>query len=391
MPIVKFDSLEFVETGILKNVRKIFDPIQMDKLLNDIAENGLTQAPSVRRKKQDITKFEIICGERRCRCISKLLEANKECWHKTKQCRLPAREVYSEFYVDVRMDLDDDVDAAIVAIGENEIRVNLSEIELIERVQLYEDMLDGHGNKIFSRKKIAEIMRKPESWVSQSLSLMALPDIALKAISDGLFDRSAGIQLLKLHKSHPHKMADVIEHAKKQVQNGLNEQIQEIQNEIEEIEQEQVEVEQKIAQLNEKIESIPVYETKAVDQTIKEIEKTEEIRDAKLEEGKRAKERFEKLNKGKNSRQITTETLLESASKLGALDKNNPLSMKKVKAIKKDLGEAINDEFYSDKVRELTIMYVTLDFVLGNVKEDEIVNILDLVDERSKKIRSLEE
>lgn len=387
MPIVKFDSLEVIESGIVKNVRQVFDPKKMEQLLEDIAATGLTQAPSVRRKKQDPSKLEIICGNCRYRCISKLLESNRLCWHKTKKCMLPAKEVYSELYVDIRVDCDDDAMAAIVAIGENEVRVNLNEVELIQRTQMLEDVLDEYGEKVFSRKKIAEIMHQSEAWVSQSLSLGALPDIALKALADGVITRSVGLKLLKLAKTHPSKIGEVLEEAKKVVHNGLDEKIAQVQLEIQTIEKEKSEAEMKVAELKEKIDSIPIYEPEAIKYAEEDIEEAEEIVNDKAKEAKEAKERFEKLNKGKNSRQITAEVLVGVASKIGAMNKSDPLTMKKIKEIKKDVAEAINEEFYSDKVKELTIVYLTLDFVLGNVKEDEIVNILDLVESTSKEIR----
>lgn len=168
------DSSEIENTNVIdikKNVALIselnrnkyqprikFDENKLNDLSHSIKKNGVIQPIAVRKDKFEVGKYEIIAGERRW------LAAQKAGLHE-----VPI----------IILDLDDN-EALEVAIVEN---IQREDLNSIEEAKGYERLKNEFK---YDQDKIAEVMSKSRSHVSNTLRLLALPKDIITMIEDGL-------------------------------------------------------------------------------------------------------------------------------------------------------------------------------------------------------------
>ena len=137
--------------------RQIFNEEKLQELANSIKKNGIIQPVAVRPDKSNKSKYQIVAGERRW------LAAQKAGLH--------------ELPITV-LDLDDN-ETLEVAIVEN---IQRDDLNPIEEASAY-----GRLNKEFDydHDKIAKLMSKSRSHVSNTLRLLTLPSDVKSMIEEG--------------------------------------------------------------------------------------------------------------------------------------------------------------------------------------------------------------
>ena len=137
--------------------RNVFDEQKLEELAKSIKKNGIIQPIAVRKTGKNEGEYEIVAGERRW------LAAQKAGLH--------------EVPITV-LDLTDN-ETLEVAIVENIQRENLN---IIEEAKGYERL-----NKEFEydQEKIAKLMSKSRSHISNTLRLLTLPKDVISMLQDG--------------------------------------------------------------------------------------------------------------------------------------------------------------------------------------------------------------
>jgi ParB family chromosome partitioning protein len=157
-----------------------FDEKKLTELSNSIKKNGLIQPIAVRVDSSDTNKFEIIAGERRW------LAAQKAGLHE-----VPI----------VIHDLSDN-ETLEVAIVEN---IQREDLNAIEEARGYERLANEFR---YDQDKIAKMMSKSRSHISNTLRLLTLPDDVISMIADGQLKPGQARPLIGL--SDPSSIAEEI-------------------------------------------------------------------------------------------------------------------------------------------------------------------------------------
>ena len=134
--------------------RKIFDEESLQDLTNSIKERGIIQPIIVRKSKNDISKYEIIAGERRW------LSAQKAGLHE----------------VPVVITNVDDLKSLEFAIIEN---VQRNDLNAIEEARGYQRLIEEFS---YDQEKVAQFIGKSRSHIANFLRLLSLPESVLKLI-----------------------------------------------------------------------------------------------------------------------------------------------------------------------------------------------------------------
>jgi len=134
--------------------RKLFDQENLHELTNSIKELGIIQPIIVRKSNDDISKFEIIAGERR------LLAAQKAGLHE----------------VPVVITEADDLKSLEFAIVEN---VQRNDLNAIEEARGYKRLIEEFS---YDQEKVAQFIGKSRSYIANFLRLLSLPDTVLRLI-----------------------------------------------------------------------------------------------------------------------------------------------------------------------------------------------------------------
>jgi len=134
--------------------RKIFDENNLEDLTNSIKERGMIQPIIVRKSTQDISKFEIIAGERRW------LAAQRAGLHN----------------VPVVITEADDLKSLEFAIVEN---VQRHDLNPLEEAQGYKRLINDFS---YDQEKVSKFIGKSRSYIANSLRLLTLPDDVIKLI-----------------------------------------------------------------------------------------------------------------------------------------------------------------------------------------------------------------
>ena len=136
--------------------RKIFDENNLKELTNSIRERGMIQPIIVRKSVHDISKFEIIAGERRW------LAAQRAGLHN----------------VPVVITEADDLKTLEFAIVEN---VQRHDLNPLEEAQGYKRLIDDFS---YDQEKVSKFIGKSRSHITNSLRLLTLPDDVIKLIEN---------------------------------------------------------------------------------------------------------------------------------------------------------------------------------------------------------------
>ena len=134
--------------------RKNFDENNLQDLTNSIKERGIIQPIIVRKSSENISKYEIIAGERRW------LAAQKAGLHE----------------VPVVITDADDLKSLEFAIIEN---VQRNDLNAIEEAHGYQRLIKEFS---YDQEKVAVFIGKSRSHIANSLRLLTLPDAVLRLI-----------------------------------------------------------------------------------------------------------------------------------------------------------------------------------------------------------------
>lgn len=137
--------------------RAHFDEKKLEELANSIRKNGIIQPIAVREDKTDPGRYEIIAGERRW------LAAQKAGLHE-----VPI----------VVLNLNDS-ESLEVAIVEN---IQRDDLNIIEEARGYKRLADEFE---YDHEKIANLMSKSRSHISNTLRLLSLPKDVIGLIEEG--------------------------------------------------------------------------------------------------------------------------------------------------------------------------------------------------------------
>jgi len=134
--------------------RKIFDEENLEDLTNSIKERGIIQPIIVRKSSENISKYEIIAGERRW------LAAQKAGLHEVPVVIINA----------------DDLKSLEFAIIEN---VQRNDLNAVEEARGYQRLIDEFS---YDQEKVAKFIGKSRSHIANFLRLLGLPEEVLKLI-----------------------------------------------------------------------------------------------------------------------------------------------------------------------------------------------------------------
>jgi len=136
--------------------RKNFDEENLNDLVNSIKERGIIQPIIVRKSEDQISKYEIIAGERRW------LAAQKAGLHE----------------VPVVVTEADDLKSLEFAIVEN---VQRHDLNPLEEAQGYQRLINEFS---YDQEKVSKFIGKSRSHVTNCLRILSLPNEVLKLIED---------------------------------------------------------------------------------------------------------------------------------------------------------------------------------------------------------------
>ena len=134
--------------------RKIFDEVNLEELTKSIEERGIIQPIVVRKSNDDISKYEIIAGERRW------LAAQKAGLHN----------------VPVVITEADDLKSLEFAIVEN---VQRHDLNPLEEAQGYKRLINEFN---YDQEKVSKFIGKSRSYIANSLRLLTLPESVIKLV-----------------------------------------------------------------------------------------------------------------------------------------------------------------------------------------------------------------
>ena len=136
--------------------RKNFDEENLNDLVNSIRERGIIQPIIVRKSEDQISKFEIIAGERRW------LAAQKAGLHE----------------VPVVVTEADDLKSLEFAIVEN---VQRHDLNPLEEAQGYQKLINEFS---YDQEKVSKFIGKSRSHVTNCLRILSLPEEVLKLVEN---------------------------------------------------------------------------------------------------------------------------------------------------------------------------------------------------------------
>ena len=136
--------------------RKIFDETFLEDLTNSIKERGIIQPIIVRKSKQDVSKFEIIAGERR--------------WIAAQRAGLHT--------VPVVITEADDLKSLEFAIVEN---VQRHDLNSLEEARGYKRLIEEFS---YDQEKVSKFIGKSRSYIANALRILNLPNDILKLIEE---------------------------------------------------------------------------------------------------------------------------------------------------------------------------------------------------------------
>ncbi len=171
---------------------KGLDQNEMNALRDAICERGLEASIIVTEdvKTKDGMTYKVVAGERRYRCISRLVAENKECYDPTDGQNRTAHEIYVERGVECKVrNFKTEVEKKIVAIQENVLHEPINDFEMLNQLEWLAK------NGVVQQTEQAKIMSRCEGWVSQSWSLLEKKEI-VDSIRKGKITRTAALNFI---------------------------------------------------------------------------------------------------------------------------------------------------------------------------------------------------
>ena len=136
--------------------RKIFDKAFLEDLTNSIKERGVIQPIIVRKSRHNVSKFEIIAGERR--------------WLAAQRAGLHT--------VPVVITEADDLKSLEFAIVEN---VQRHDLNSLEEARGYKRLIEEFS---YDQEKVSKFIGKSRSYIANALRILNLPNDILKLIEE---------------------------------------------------------------------------------------------------------------------------------------------------------------------------------------------------------------
>lgn len=164
--------------------------MDMEELFTDIKEEGI-MSPLICRwvVKDGSLAIQVLDGERRWRCLDKLIAADEKVWCRGQKKWRPATEVYKT--VPCRIVTGDDREALKVAFMVSDRSINWGEAavaKLIRRLRKcgYDD------------EQILDTTKKSAQWLREQDRICALDDLTFSYLTNGKINRAFALRLTEI-------------------------------------------------------------------------------------------------------------------------------------------------------------------------------------------------
>ncbi len=180
-----------------------FDKESMNELLTDIAKHG-QQYPllgywviAADKDKDGKTvegtenkiKVRVNDGERRWRCINRLIEKNEKVWSAKDNAFMPAREVYARVLCRVTPMTEEEAFQRACAVSETAVKWGDGAQARLVKV-LYDN-----GKK---DDEICKLLNKSKQWLAETYSLNELDEFCFSFLLQGKINRKVALDLVKI-------------------------------------------------------------------------------------------------------------------------------------------------------------------------------------------------
>jgi ParB-like chromosome segregation protein Spo0J len=195
----KLDLIKFAgKDTTLKNPRHLatergigaegFDPVEMEKTRISIATDGLHHPPICRLANGKIV--ELMNGERRVRCLTRLVKDKTPCFNAETGQMEPADKLYSTVQIRLRENVDDKTAFRIAYTG-NDNAVPIGEAANVAFVKY----LRGLN---YSDADIIKITGMSSNWLREADKLIELDDETFTALGNRQINRSVALRLSEM-------------------------------------------------------------------------------------------------------------------------------------------------------------------------------------------------
>jgi hypothetical protein len=159
---------------------------EMNRLMERIRREGLHHPPHCRWFNDGV---QVVDGERRSRCIQKLIAIGAECWDKDSKQFVSASELYAKIPV-VISEMSDE-EALIFNFSASESSKNFGDAAAVVYVK--------HLRKCgLSDKEIKDLVGHEDSWLRQTDKLCDLDDDCFLALCQNKITRTVASELLEI-------------------------------------------------------------------------------------------------------------------------------------------------------------------------------------------------
>ena len=167
-----------------------FEKESMKELLSDIQDKGLDYPLIVRWILKDgKVKVQVNDGERRYRCIERLLIKNEKVWSEKDNAFSPASKVYGKIICRIKAMNDEEALERACAVSETSVRWgDAATAKLIKK--LYELGL--------SDEKVCKLVKKGKQWVAEQYSLNELDEVCFNYLQSNKINRSVALTLARV-------------------------------------------------------------------------------------------------------------------------------------------------------------------------------------------------
>lgn len=219
LALVALDCI-VTETADFKNPRRAssavqpkgYAPEEMEELRNAIKNEGLEHPLSIRAwagKK----KYVVLNGERRFRCLQKLIADKEMCYDPATKQNRPADQLYKSVCCRVHSDITDDV-AYQLAFSTNDRACDIGETATVAVVRhFYQDLK-------WSEAQILKVTGKSKPWLAETIAIIKLDQTTWDSFAAGRINRSVAAALAqKTERERVASLEAVIEVQKHRVEN----------------------------------------------------------------------------------------------------------------------------------------------------------------------------
>lgn len=167
-----------------------FNAEDMKELLNDISVAGLDY-PLLTRwiLKDDVVKLQVYDGERRWRCVDRLIEQDTKVWSTEHQTMLPAKEVYKYIPCRIKGMSDDEAMQRACAVSQTAVKWGDAALARLIKKE-YERGKDDAA--------ICKLLNKGSQWVRETNMLNDLDEFCFNYLLQGKVNRAVAKKLLKI-------------------------------------------------------------------------------------------------------------------------------------------------------------------------------------------------